>query len=49
MKKGPRRTRARAWAAVYLRLFGPGNADNGDGESGTDECEKETDIDDNRA
>jgi hypothetical protein len=26
MKNGLQRTRAREWAAVYLRLFGPGEA-----------------------
>ena len=51
MKKGPRRTRAQAWVAVYCRLFGPSEADSSDGEEDPNEykCENETDGDENHA
>lgn len=51
MKNGPPTDACLGVGVVYFRLFGPGDADNGNSEDDTNECEceKETDANENRA
>jgi hypothetical protein len=46
MTDGPRRTRARAWAAVYLGLFRPDEADGDDGNTESDPNKRDRDRED---
>ena len=46
MTDGPRRTRARAWAAVYLGLFRPDETDGDDGDTESDPNKRDRDRED---